>query len=45
MVAIAAQSQTLRALTPVGKVQAELNYGLGMPVSPSGNSAVSATEQ
>lgn len=45
MVAIAAQSWTLRAFTPVGNAQAELNYGLGMPVSPFGNSAASATEQ
>lgn len=45
MVAIAAQSWTLRAFTPVGKAQAELNYGLGMPVSPFGNSAASATGQ
>lgn len=45
VVAIAAQSWTLRAFTPVGKAKAELNYRLGMSVSPFGNSAASATEQ
>lgn len=45
MVAIAAQSWTFRAFTPVGKAKAELNYRLGMSVSPFGHSAASATEQ
>lgn len=45
VVATAAQSRALKAFTPTGKAQAELNYGLGMRVSPLGNSADSATEQ